>query len=202
MSGAGEKAGGRTPSTRICVYCSSSSAVEGIYNQTARELGRLMAQAGHTLVYGGCQVGTMGKLAQAAKAAGGQVIGVIPRNLLQRGLGYLEADELIVAETMAERKALMERHAEAFIALPGGLGTLDELAQVLTLKQLGLVHGPIVILNTQGFYDLLLAHFERLYAQRFAKPEYRQLYHVASTPAEALEYIEGYREGSLPGKWF
>jgi cytokinin riboside 5'-monophosphate phosphoribohydrolase len=202
MSGAEEKAGAKRSPARICVYCSSSSAVDEIYNGVARELGQRMAQAGHALVYGGCQVGTMGELAQAVKVAGGQVIGVIPRSLLQRGLAYLEADELIVAETMAERKTLMERRAEAFIALPGGLGTLDELAQVLTLKQLGLVHGPLVILNTQGFYDLLLAHFERLYAQRFAKQEYRQLYHVASTPAEALEYIAGYHENSLPGKWF
>jgi hypothetical protein len=187
---------------RVCVYCSSSSEVDEVYNQAARELGRLIGEKGHTLVYGGCNLGLMGKLGRAVKAAGGRVVGIIPQRLKEYGLAFQQADEMIVVESMAERKALMEKHAEAFVALPGGLGTLDELLQVLTLKQLGFLRGAVVLLNVEGFYELLLAHFEELYAQRFAKPEFRALYHVVAHPAEALEYLEGYQDVPLPRKWF
>ncbi len=186
---------------RICVYCSSSSAVAGVYNRAARELGRLIASRGHTLVYGGCDVGTMGELARAATVAGGRVVGVIPKRFQEYGLAYTQADETLVTDTLAERKALMVHNADAFVAMPGGLGTLDELSEVLTLKQLGEVHGPVTLLNIEGFYEHLLAHFERLYQLCFARPEYRQLYHVASTAAEALEYIENYQQEALPDKW-
>jgi uncharacterized protein (TIGR00730 family) len=187
---------------RICVYCSSSSAVAEVYCQAARDLGRSMAYRGHTLVYGGCDVGVMGAIARAVKEAGGRVMGIVPRQLDESGLTYREANEIIITESMAERKEAMEQNAEAFIALPGGLGTLDELAELLTLKQLGYVHGPIVILNTEEFYNDLLAHFERLYRERFAKPEYRMLYHVSPTPHEALEHIEHHVENPLPRKWY
>jgi hypothetical protein len=154
------------------------------------------------LVYGGCDLGLMGELGRAAKAAGGQVVGIIPRRLKEYGLAFAGADEMLVVESMAERKALMERKAEAFIALPGGFGTLDELLQAMTLKQLGYLQGAIVLLNVAGFYDHLLAHFEQLYQQRFAKAEFRQLYHVAERPAKALGYIESYASIELPRKWF
>jgi hypothetical protein len=186
---------------RICVFSSSSAAVDAVYHEAARALGTLLAQRGHTLVYGGCHVGTMGELARATSAAGGEVVGILPRALMERGLGYLEADSLIVAETMAERKALMEQQAEGIIALAGGFGTLDELAQALTLKQLGQWRGGIVLLNTAGFYDRLLAHFEWLYAQRFARVELRASYQVAAQPEAALAYLEQYHEMALPGKW-
>lgn len=187
---------------RICVYCSSSSAVDEVYVRAARELGRLIGARGHVLVYGGCDLGLMGELGRAVKAAGGQVVGVIPRWLKDGGLAFREADELLVVETLAERKALMEGRAEAFVALPGGFGTLDELFQTLTLKQLGQLRGAIVLLNIGGFYDHLLAHFERLYQQRFAKAEFRQLYRVVTQPVEALEHIESYTGIELPSKWF
>ncbi len=186
----------------ICVYCSSSSAVDEVYAQAARELGYLLGVRGHVLVYGGCDLGLMGELGRAAKAAGGRVVGVIPRWLKDCGLAFREADELLVVESMAERKALMGEKAEAFIALPGGFGTLDELFQTMTLKQLGQLHGAIVLLNVAGFYDHLLAHFERLYQQRFAKDEFRQLYHIVAHPVEALEYIQSYTGAELPRKWF
>jgi len=187
---------------RICVYCSSSSAVATVYHQVATALGTQIAVRRHVLVYGGCDVGVMGTIARAVKSAGGRVVGIVPRQLDQRGLTYREADEIIITTSMAERKSAMAQNADAFIALPGGLGTLDELAEVLTLKQLGYVRGPVVILNTEGFYADLLAHFERLYREHFAKPEYRSLYHVSEDPAEALEYIDTFVEQPLPRKWF
>ena len=188
-------------SLSICVYCSSSSAVDGIYREATCELGQLIAARGHTLVYGGGTPGLMGDLARAVKAGGGRVVGVIPRRLADFGLAFPDADELLVTETKGERKALMIEHAEAYVALPGGFGTLEEILEVITLKQLEYLRGPIVLLNTGGFYEPLLTHFERLYRERFARPEYRALYHVAAEPAEALGYIEGYRHAALPRKW-
>lgn len=186
---------------RICVYCSSSGAIPEHYNEAARELGRLIGERGHTLVYGGCTVGAMGELARAVHAAGGQVMGIVPRAFMERGIAYFQADELILTATMAERKAEMERLAEAFIVLPGGFGTLDELFQTLTLKQLGQVDGAVVLLNVAGFYDGLLAHLERLYSERLARAEHRTSYYVASSAREALDYAESNRETPLPPKW-
>ncbi|MCD6519677.1 MAG: TIGR00730 family Rossman fold protein [Anaerolineae bacterium] len=186
----------------ICVFCSSSSVVAPIYFHVARQLGELIATKGHTLVYGGANVGLMLELAQAVKNKGGKVVGVIPRRLAEYGLAFKQADEMIVTESLAERKAIMEKRADAFIALPGGFGTLEEVTQVITLKQLQYIHGAIVLLNIEGFYRHLLAHFEFLYHERFAKPIYRQLYYVASTPQEAMEHIEHYDPATLPTKWF
>jgi hypothetical protein len=144
----------------------------------------------------------MGELARAVKAGGGHIVGVIPRRLREFDLVYQEADEIIVTESMAERKHVMEQRAQAYVALPGGFGTLEEMAQVLTLKQLKYVTGAVVLLNVEGFYDPLLAYFEQLYEEHFAKEIHRQLYHVADTPAGALDYIEAYRHEPLPEKWF
>lgn len=186
----------------ICVYCSSSSAVDQIYQNAAREFGERLAQRGHSLVYGGVRVGSMGELARAVKAGGGHIVGVIPRRLQAFDLVYQEADEIVVTASMAERKHIMEQRAQAYVALPGGFGTLEEIAQVLTLKQLKYVTGAVVLLNVEGFYDPLLAYFEQLYEKHFAKEIHRQLYHVADTPTEALDYIEAYRHEPLPEKWF
>jgi hypothetical protein len=144
----------------------------------------------------------MGLLAAAAKRSGAHVTGVIPQQLRDYGLLGEALDEVIVTDTMAERKAAMERQAEAFVALPGGFGTLEELLEALTLKQLHYHQAPIVLLNIGGLYGPLVAFFETLYAQRFAKEDYRLLYHVAQTPLEALEHIEQYRPPVLPDKWF
>jgi len=186
----------------ICVYCSSSSAVAEGYFEAARELGRLLGERGHTLVYGGANVGLMGDLASEAKGAGARIVGVMPRKLAEHGLAYAGADEMRVTETMAERKAAMESLAEAFIAMPGGFGTLEELLQVLTLKQLGYLDAPIVLLNTAGIYEHLLAHWERLYGEHFAKAAYRSLYYVACDPIEALDHVENAPKTALPQKWF
>lgn len=186
---------------RVCVYCSSSEAVSPHYVQAAEELGRLLGQRGHILIYGGGQVGLMGRVARAATAHGARVVGIIPRMMVEYGVAYREADELIVTETMAERKELMERQAEAFVALPGGFGTLEEIAQAITQKQLRYLRAPIAFVNTAGFYDALIAFFEQLYRENLAHAAYRETYLVAASPAEALDYVEGYCEPEAPLKW-
>lgn len=186
---------------RICVYCSSSEAVAPLYIEAAGELGRLLGQRGHALVYGGGNVGLMGVLARAATASGAEVLGVIPRMMVEHGVAYAAADRLVVTATMAERKELMEREAEAFVALPGGFGTLEEIAQAITQKQLRYLQGPIAFVNVGGFYDALAAFFEQLYDERFAHDAYRETYHLAATPAAALDYIEQYVEPVAPRKW-
>ncbi|NLX35909.1 MAG: TIGR00730 family Rossman fold protein [Chloroflexi bacterium] len=185
----------------ICVFCSSSAAVDQPYVDAAVELGRLLGQHGHSLVYGGSNAGLMGELARAAQAAGARVHGVIPRMMVDYGVAYAEADRLIVTETMAERKEIMEQDAEAFVALPGGFGTLEEIAQVITLKQLRYLGGPVAFVNTRGFYDGLLAFFEQLYRERFAHAAYRDSYFVHASPAAVLDYIERYESLEAPLKW-
>jgi uncharacterized protein (TIGR00730 family) len=186
----------------ICVFSSSSDAIAPAYFEAAVELGHLLAQHRFTLVYGGSHVGLMGAVAQAVHAGGGYVIGVIPGYLQAKGIAYIEADELLITADLRERKAMMEARADAFIALPGGFGTLEETLEVLTLKQLHVHSKPIVLLNTCGFYDPLMHLFEQLYAQHFAKPEYSALYHLAPDPADAVEYIRSYQPAPLPPKWF
>jgi len=186
---------------RICVYCGSSNELDDVYVRAACELGRLIGERGHSLVYGAGNIGLMGQLAASVKAAGGHITGVIPERLASYGLASEYIDELVITRTMAERKALMESKGDGFVALPGGFGTLEELLQAITLKQLHYLHAPVVLLNVAGFYDALLACFERIYALRFARSEARQSYRVATTPAEALDYIESYREDNLPLKW-
>ena len=186
---------------KITVYCASSSVVDEIYREATRDLGRLIGERGHTLVFGGTDIGLMGMLARAVREAGGAVVGIIPRRMAEHDIVFRDADELIVTETMAERKALMEQRAEAFIALPGGFGTLEELLQVLTLRQLRYLDYPIVVLNADGFYDVLLSHFERLYDEQFANPGFRQLYYVALDAADAMRHIETAESAPLPSKW-
>jgi uncharacterized protein (TIGR00730 family) len=187
---------------RICVYCSSSDAVDEVFVREARELGHEIGSRHHELVYGGACIGLMGELARAATAAGGRVTGVIPRRFAERELTYTAADEVIITESMAERKALMIQRAEAFVALPGGFGTLEEISEVLTLKQLGDQNGALVLVDLNGFYAPLMAYFEQFYTLSFARPEYRALYYLAPGARDALDYIEHYVPVELPGKWF
>jgi uncharacterized protein (TIGR00730 family) len=186
----------------ICVYCSSSDAVDSVYADAARTLGAQIARRGWKLIYGGSNIGLMGIAARTAHENGGQVIGVIPEVLHAAGLAYDGADELIVTGDLRERKAIMEAQADAFVTLPGGFGTLEEALEILTLKQLGFHARPVVFLNVNGFFDLLLALFERLFDERFSKPAFRQLYHVAPDVENALDYIETYHPPRLERKWF
>ena len=186
----------------ICVYCSSSNAVDPHYVAAAVEFGTLLGQRGLTLVYGGASVGLMGQLATAVHRAGGRVLGVIPQSLRDREIAYEASDELIVTRDLRERKAIMEARADAFVALPGGFGTLEEVLEVLTLKQLRTHQKPVVFLNTAGFYDRLLAVFEQLYEQRFTKADHRHCYGVATAPADVLHLLDHPRPVPEVAKWF
>ncbi len=185
----------------ICVYCSSSDAAAAPYFQAARELGVLLVEHGHTLVYGGTDVGLMGALAHTVHDHGGHTIGVFP-GFFNRGLAYNLADEMVITGDMRERKAAMEARADAFVALPGGFGTLEELMEILTLKELHQHNKAVALIDTNGFYGPLVELFEHFYRERLAKEAFRQLYFVAPDPAAALSYIESYRPIELPGKWF
>lgn len=186
----------------VCVFASSSDAVDRVYRDAAADLGRRLGRAGHGFLFGGGSVGLMGEAARAAKAAGAQVTGVIVEFMNAEGVAYPGCDELRVTATMAERKSLLEGMADAYVALPGGFGTLDELAQVITLAQLGLAAKPIVLLNTAGFYDPLSGFFEQLYDRQFAKTASAGLYRIVGTPAEALAYLEEWKPGPKVRKWF
>lgn len=174
----------------ICVYCSSSERIPQHYRTLADELGAGLARRGFPLVYGGASIGLMGAVARAAHAGGGRVIGIIPQALLDREIAYLEADELTVTTTMRERKRLMDERASAFVTLPGGFGTLEELLEVMTLKQLGIHHKPIIIVNAEGFFDPLLAQFEQSFEQSFTHTRYRSIYSVVSSVDEVFELLE------------
>ena len=176
--------------TNICVYCSSSDDIDRQYFDTARELGTALGQRNDTLIYGGGSVGLMGEVARSCHEHGGKVVGVIPESLKTAEIAYHQADELIVTETMSERKQLMFTRGDAFIILPGGFGTLEELAEVLVLRVLKYQDRPIIILNCHGFYDRLVDLFEHFIEEKFAKPKHRALYSVLTTVDEALAAID------------
>jgi cytokinin riboside 5'-monophosphate phosphoribohydrolase len=184
----------------ICVYCSSSNAIAPAYFVAARALGQRIAHRGDTLVYGGADVGLMGALAQAVKIGGGTVIGVMPTVLQEKRIVFTDADELVTTRDMRERKAVMESRADAFVALPGGFGTLEELSEVLTLRQIGVHTKPIVLLNTESYYAPLVALFEHFYQQKFAHP-WRDIYYLAHEVDDIFRYLESYAPAPAPSKW-
>lgn len=185
---------------RICVYCSSSNAVAPVFFEAARELGYQIAARSDVLVYGGADVGLMGALAHAVKDGGGHVIGVMPKRMTAEPIAFELADEFIVTDDMRERKARMASLADAFVVLPGGFGTLEELAEMLTLRQLGEHSKPIVLLNIRSFYEPLVALFEHYYREGFAKP-WRELYFVTPDVGQALDYLDRYEPITPPDKW-
>ena len=189
-------------SKNICVYCSSSDAVRSVYFETARELGGLISKRQHTLVYGGASVGLMGEVAIYSHKGGAKVIGIMPEGLADKGISYEKADQFIVTKNMRERKEKMESLSDAFISLPGGFGTLEEILEILTLKQLQFHNKAVVIINTDGFYDDLINMFEYIYKEHFAKPDYRSLYFIAKDAKEAIDYIENYKPVQLASKWY
>ena len=186
----------------ICVFSSSSDAVAPEYFEAAREVGAWIARKQMTLVYGGGKIGLMGAVAAAVHRHGGHVVGVIPRYLRKQEVAYEAADELIISKDLRERKAIMEERADAFVALPGGFGTLEEMLEILTLKQLGQHAKPVVFLNTSDFFRPLLGLFEQLYRERFTRPEHRELYHVAEAPGDVFAHLEAYRPPKPAPKWF
>jgi uncharacterized protein (TIGR00730 family) len=185
----------------ITVFCSSSDAVDPAFFNVATELGRLIAKRGDTLVYGGATVGLMGAMARAALENGGKVIGVIPRYMSEKGIDFTDC-ELHFTRDLRERKARMEQLADAFIVLPGGFGTLEEVLEILTLKQLHQHQKAIVLLNASGFFDPLQKLFEHVYRQRFAKETTRALYHFAQSVRDVFAYLDSYVPAEVPTKWF
>ena len=170
----------------LCVFCGSRLGASSAYGDAAAELGRAIARAGFGLVYGGGDVGLMGVLAGAVLEAGGTVRGIIPRRLLEREVAKEGITELVVTATMFERKERMIVDSDGFIVLPGGFGTLDELLEVLTLRQLGYHDKPIVLLDVDGFWESCLAFFERIVAEGFAEPSSQRLFAVAADVPSAL----------------
>jgi uncharacterized protein (TIGR00730 family) len=184
----------------ICVFCSSSSALAQPFFDAARQLGERIAHYAHTLVYGGADVGLMGEVAHAVTQGGGYVIGVMPEVLRDKRISYDKVDEMIITSDLRERKAVMATRADAFVALPGGFGTLEELLEVLTLRQLAEHTKPIVLLNTLDFYTPLIDVFEHFYREKFAHP-CREFYFVASDVPEVFTYLDRYQPFSAPDKW-
>jgi hypothetical protein len=189
-------------SRSICVFSSSSDVIDRGFFEVAAELGAAIARRGDVMVYGGCSVGLMGAAARAVHEHKGHVIGVIPSFIESKGLGYEAADELIVTRDMRDRKATMEARSDAFIALPGGFGTLEEMFEIITLKQLQQHTKPVIFLNHAGFYDPLATLFEHMFEHRVAKPVYRTLYHFSQTVQEAFEYLDAYQPPQFENKWF
>jgi len=187
---------------KICIYCSSSDAVDNKYFELAQRTAKLMVEKNYDLVYGGANVGIMRSIAENVKIAGGKVIGVMPERIHSKGLGFKDSDDFFVTKDMHERKAKMAELADAFIALPGGFGTIEELVEVITHKQLNYHTKPIVIINYDNFYSNLVNLFEDFYIHKFSKEVYRKLYYIADNEISAIEYIENYEPIVLDNKWF
>ncbi len=186
----------------LCVYCSSSDRLDPKYTDTATRIGTEIARREWTLVYGGGKTGLMGAVARGVKSGGGRVVGVIPEFMKVRELEFTEADELISVLTMRERKMLMETRADAFLALPGGWGTLEELMEILTLSHLEVLHKPVVILNQDGYYDDLLRLFDRILAEKFMHASIRGKFAVARTVEEVFPLLENWSHQPGDAKWF
>lgn len=186
----------------LCVYCASSDRLDPKYPAAAEELGRELVARGWGLVYGGGKTGLMGAVARGTKAAGGKVVGVIPEFMKAKELAFDEADELITVITMRERKLLMETRADAFVTLPGGFGTLEEIMEILTLRQLDVVRKPCVIYNQDGFYDDLIKLFERMLAGKFFKPSNMDLFRVANSVPDIFTQIDAPANTPAESKWF
>lgn len=173
----------------VCVFCGARYGARDSYAAAAIELGRGLAARGWRLVYGGGDVGLMGTVADAALAGGGEVLGIIPRRLMEREIGKREVDHLAVTATMAERKERMIEASDAFVVLPGGLGTLDELLEVMTLRQLGFIDKPIVLVDIDGYWQGFMRLFEQVVGEAFAELDATSLVEVAGSVEGALEVL-------------
>lgn len=190
----------RSDIRRICVFCGSSSGHGDRYLRAARETAQTIAAHGLGLVYGGASVGCMGALADAMLAAGGEATGVIPRSMQEREIAHTQLTRLYVVETMHQRKALMADLADAFVALPGAYGTLDEFFEILTWAQIGIHAKPAGLLNIDGFYDPLLVFLDRAVSSGFLKPNNRELFLTSDSPAELVEMLLSHRP-AIASKW-
>lgn len=178
----------------ICVFCASSPGIDPIYRQQAMEVGSQIAELGSSLVYGGGKTGLMGALADGAIAKNGKVVGIIPKFMIPHELAHPEVTELILVESMHERKLQMHEKSDAVITLPGGFGTFEELFEMLTWIQLGLYKKPVAIINTNGYYDFLKLQIEKMGQEGLLKTEHISLLHFCESFNEALTYFENYQE--------
>jgi hypothetical protein len=190
----------RAPLGTVCVFCGSSPGADSRHTALARELGALLARRGVGLVYGGAHVGIMGAIADAVLDDGGRVTGVIPRALWDREVGHTGLTELLVVESMHERKALMAARADAFVVLPGGLGTLEELFEAWTWAVLGIHAKPVALLDVGGFWAPLLAMLDHMVEQGFVRAAHRQLLLVDDDPARLLARLAAYEPPPGP-RW-
>ncbi|MFQ5449823.1 MAG: TIGR00730 family Rossman fold protein [Nitrospinaceae bacterium] len=186
----------------ICVFCASSQSVESVYRDTATDLGRRIGRLGIDLIYGGASIGLMGCVARGVHEEGGKVVGVLPEFFRVKDIPYEDADQLIVTRDMRERKAIMDQRADAFITLPGGIGTLEEAMEILSMKQLKLTDKALVFINTNHFYDGLISNLREMVDLKFAKKESLALFAVKPDPQGALDYILSYEPPKLSSKWF
>lgn len=184
----------------ICIFCGSSPGDKPLYREAATVVGRTIAARGWKLVYGGGNVGLMGAMADAALQAGGEVVGVIPQALVNKEVAHGGLSELVIVSSMHERKARMADAADAFLALPGGYGTFEEFCEVLTWTQLGVHDKPCGVLNVSGFYDPLLALFDRAVQDRFLRPEHRALVIADTDVDNLLDRLASYQPVNLD-KW-
>lgn len=189
-----------SPLRRVCVFCGSNPGRRPEYAEAAREMGRVLVDRGIGLVYGGGKVGLMGIVADTVLAGGGEVIGVIPEALMAREVGHPGLTEMHVVRTMHERKAMMADRADAFVAMPGGFGTFEEYCEVLTWSQLGFHPKPCGLLNVAGYYDPLLALFDRGVEEGFVPQHHRALVIEETDPARLLDRFAGFRPPST-SKW-
>jgi uncharacterized protein (TIGR00730 family) len=186
---------------QVCVFCGSASGANPAYASAAKELGRTLAERGLGLVYGGGRVGLMGEVATSALAAGGAVLGVIPHALSHKEIALADCTELIVVDTMHTRKSLMADRADAFVALPGGFGTCDELFEILTWSQLGIHQKPVGLLNVAGFFTPLLHWLDHVVAEGLLKAKHRELVLVADTVSELLRKLADWVPPGPVTKW-
>jgi len=185
----------------ICVFCGSSPGADPDFTSSARELGKLMGQRGITLVYGGSNIGLMRAIADACLAEGGHVIGVMPQGLIDREVAYTDLKDFHVVESMSIRKEKMAVLSDAFIAMPGGIGTLDEIFEAMSWNQLEIMDKPVALLNTKGFYDQLVSFLNYTVEQKFVRPEHRNNLLVDENPEKLLEAIENYVSLKVDSKW-
>ncbi|HVG20131.1 MAG TPA: TIGR00730 family Rossman fold protein [Blastocatellia bacterium] len=185
---------------RICVFCGSSSGASPAYLESARRLGEIIAGKGIGLVYGGAKCGLMGAVANAAIENGGEVIGVIPEALIEKEIAHVGVSDLRIVGSMHERKMLMSDLADAFIAMPGGMGTMEEFCEILTWAQLGLHKKPCGLLNVEDYYHHLISFFDHAVAERFVKPEHRSLIVIDEEPQRLIERLESYEMPAV-SKW-
>jgi len=184
----------------ICVFCGSSSGLNEMYKTQTRMFGQLISRNNLTMVYGGGKVGLMGILADAVVESGGKSIGVIPQSIVDLEIAHDKLTELFIVDSMSERKIKMTELSDAFVALPGGFGTLDELAEVLTYNQLRIIDKPVGLLNVNGYFDHLIQFFDQTVKERFVREEHRNNIFISDSPDKLLEMLHNYRPVAIE-KW-